>query len=566
MVSIAEIIRRHHDEILESWVAQAKRAASARGLTQPELTNMMPVYLALLAQHAPGAPDSASASARRRELIEGHIGWRLRQGFHIAEVAAEFALLGQCISRFWRDRSPTEQPAPEEIEWLYGELNHATTLVTDLFHEHMRDDEQTEKRYLRLLRSIANESLRTPEVSFKEQLRDVMLLVMEAMGAQTAALLLYEPHTNRLVTTASVGVGNGEFEQYVVSLGVSSFAGKTAEREEPTTISDVATTTLEVGDALRRSGIHGLLGVRLPPRFKLLGVIYVGTSEERTFTAREGRRLESLAEQLTLQLDNAQLYKDLLLQSEDLRVERDLRERFVSVLAHDLRGPLASVKAAAQLLLRQAEALGTRKDLASRIDRNVRRMDQMIRDLLDASRVQVGGQLPLRLDTCELDSVAREVLEELREVHGDRFILDADSGVRGCWSAEELGRALWNLAVNAIKYGAKDRPITLTVRRGPAGAWFSVHNEGPVISRENQAHLFEPFSRSHGSPTNEGWGLGLFLVQSCAQAHGGSVRVQSEASAGTTFTVELPWDARPYQYSVSEGTSQEGTAGAPLAY
>ncbi len=562
MASIAKIIERHHDEILELWREQAMKAASARELTRPELTNMIAFYLALLIQPAPGQPDRTSS--RRRELIEGHIGWRLRQGFHLAEVVAEFALLGQCISRFWSSLPPAEQPEPSEIEWLFAELHRASMIVTELFQEHMREDEQTEKRYLRLLRSISDEALRTPGTSPRERLKDTITLIMEAMGAQTAALLLYDAKTDQLVTTASVGAASGELERYVVSQEPPSFVGKTAKREEPMSISDAATTELDVGDVLRRSGIHGLLGVRLPPRFKLVGVMYVGISEERMFTAREGRRLESFAEQLTLHLDSAQLYKELLQRAEDLRIERDLREQFVSVLAHDLRGPLSSVKAAAQLLLRQPEELEKRRDLASRIDRNIQRMDQMIHDLLDASRVHVGRQLPLRLDTCELGAVAREVVEELRVLHGGRFVLDAGRGVRGIWSAEELRRALWNLAVNAVKYGARDKPITLTVEASPQGARVSVHNEGAGIPPEDQAHLFELFSRARSAPGSEGWGLGLFLVRACAEAHGGKVRVQSDAATGTTFTMELPWDSRPYQPQSPEASSQVADAGIAL--
>ncbi|MFL5350822.1 MAG: ATP-binding protein [Hyalangium sp.] len=562
MTSIAHLIESHHDKLLDLWREQAMKAASAHGLTKPELTNMMAGYISLLIPPAPGQPDRTSV--RRRELIEGHIGWRLRQGFHLAEVVAEFALLGQCVSRLWSSLPPAEQPEPAEIEWLFAELHRATVIVTELFQEHMREDEQTEKRYLRLLRSMSDGDLRTPDTSSQERLKDVMTLVMEAMGAQTAALLLYDAKTNQLVTIASVGAANGELEQYVASLGAASFAGKTAEREEPTSIPNAATTELEVGDVLRSSGIHGLLGVRLPPRFKLVGVMYVGISEERAFTAREGWRLESLAEQLTLHLDNAQLYKDLLQQAEDLRIERDLREQFVSLLAHDLRGPLTSVKAAAQLLLRRPEEPEKLRELASRIDRNIQRMDQMIRDLLDVSRIHVGGRLPLRLGACELGAVAREVVEELRVLHGGRFVLDVGHEVRGIWSAEELRRALWNLTVNAVKYGARDTPITLTVKGTPQGARASVHNEGEGIPLEEQAHLFELFSRARSASASEGWGLGLFLVRACAEAHGGKVRVQSDAATGTTFTLELPWDARPYQPRSYEASSQVEDAGASL--
>ena len=134
-------------------------------------------------------------------------------------------------------------------------------------------------------------------------------------------------------------------------------------------------------------------------------------------------------------------------------------------------------------------------------------------------------------------------------MHGERFVLTAEDGVRGIWSGEELRRALWNLATNAIKYGAPDKPVTITIKRTDAGAQASVHNDGCVLSREDQARLFEPFARTRSAQAGglRGWGLGLTLVHGCAEAHGGRVKVNSDAATGTTFTLELPLDARPYQ-------------------
>jgi signal transduction histidine kinase len=547
MASVEYFITQYTSDIIQAWTEQAGKAASARGLEQPAFVNIMPRYLATLPQAVSGQPDGIGR--RRRELLENHIGWRLRQGFDLAEVIEEFSLLGRCIARTWTARPSSEQPALTEVERLFAEINQAIVTVMELFQEHMQKEEQGEKRYIRLLHSMADEALRTPQQPLQEWLKKVMALIMEAMRAQTAAILLYERRADRLMTAASVGTAEQELERYASSLSPSSFTGKAAASEEPVSVPDVQTTELEVSEALRQSGIHALLGVRLPAHLELRGVIYVGLREARSFTSREIRRLESLGEQFATLLDNARLYADLRSQAEALRKERDLREQFVSVLAHELRGPLSSVRVAAQLLLRQPERMDERRDLASRIDKNITRLDMMIRDLLDASRLQAGGRLPLRLDTADLGAIAEEVVEEMRVLHGERFILQAESGVRGEWSAEELRRVLWNLLTNAVKYGAPDRPVTLRVQRIPEGARASVHNEGRSIPTEEQERIFELFSRSRhaGQGTQEGWGLGLFLVRGCAEAHGGHVSVRSEPGQGTTFTLELPLDSHPYQ-------------------
>ncbi|HTR51683.1 MAG TPA: HAMP domain-containing sensor histidine kinase, partial [Kofleriaceae bacterium] len=177
-------------------------------------------------------------------------------------------------------------------------------------------------------------------------------------------------------------------------------------------------------------------------------------------------------------------------------------------------------------------------------------------------RIRAGQPLPLRLTECDLTAIVLRVAEEARTQHGDRFVVDCEQDhVRGIWSEDQLQRALWNLVMNAVKYGAVDQPITLRVERGDGTAAVSVHNEGTPIPREDQATIFDaymrtPTARSSGSP---GWGLGLTLVRGAAEAHGGHVSVRSDAT-GTTFTIELPLDARPYQRDASDRARAVGSS------
>jgi signal transduction histidine kinase len=546
MANVAEFIRMHRAEILESWSRGAERVAAARGLSRPEFQNILPTYLLSLVD---AGDELGRFTGKRREHVETHFSSRLRQGFQLAQIVEEFALLGRCIAATWNAGERPTPPERAEIENLFEELHLASAAVTEMFTRHMLEDEQADKHYQRLIQTVAQEALQEDAPALRARLKEVLGLVMEAMAAQSAALLLYNPETENLELAASVGAADEEVEQYVSALDRSSFAGQVAAREESTSVWDAATTELKVSEALRRSGVHSLLGVRLPPRHKLLGIMYVGLAETRTFAAREIRRLEYLGVQLTLHLDNAKLYADLRDHIDRLHSERELRERFVSVLAHDLRGPLSAAKMGSRLLLDRPELLDERRELAVRIDRNIDRADGMIRDLLDANRVRAGERLPLRIDECDLSSVAREVYEELAVAYGERFVLRAEKPVLGFWSAEELRRALWNLATNAIKYGAADRPIAIVVTRTAQGAKATVHNWGTPISAEDQTKLFRPFSRTHAAQIGgqRGWGLGLTLVQGCVVAHGGRVEVESTPEGGTSFTLDLPLDARPFQ-------------------
>jgi signal transduction histidine kinase len=557
MARLAALLRQRHEDILNLWREEANRAASARGLSKPEFDNMLPRFLSAIADADLDALGKVTGD--RRKLIENHLASRLRQGFDLAEIVEELAILGRVVARQGEAVSPEARPTTEEIDLLFAELNAAATLIADMFREHMRKDEQGEKRYMRLLQQIASSALESGAHPLRKRLREVIELIMEAMDAQSAALLLFDLQSGKLITAASAGDAGDALEQHAMTLDPLSFASHVATHEETPAAVDAITMELKVSDTLRRGGIHSLLAVPFPPRRRLMGVLYIGLIEERPFSPRELGRLGALGSALTVHLDNAKLFADLQATIESLKLERDLRETFVSVLAHDLRGPLASAKMNAQILARHPEKLDDRRELAAKISRNIDRTDRMIRDLLDVSRVRAGERLPLRLKDCDLGVVAREVVEELSAIHGDHFVLEDEHDVRGIWSAEELHRALWNLATNALKYGALDRPITIVVKRSPGWAEASVHNHGSVIAKEEQLGLFQPFVRTREaqSGTRRGWGLGLTLVRACAESHGGNVEIQSDAVSGTKFTLSLPLDARPYQTHIESLTDEK---------
>ncbi|AUX20539.1 histidine kinase [Sorangium cellulosum] len=544
MRTIKQILSAHEPEIFESWTNEANRAAAARGLTRPELTNMMLEYVRSLAR----GWDGEEVRRERAELIESHLSSRLRAGFRLDETIEEFAILGRAILRACAVSATEARPSPEEIERLFAEIQDASVLVTQAYRQHLQDDAQTEKRYLRLLHAPFLEPLGSEAPLSSERLRKALDVVMESVGADTAALLLHDAGTGNLVMVASVGLAEEPLVEYARTVDASSFAGAVALRGQPMSIRDVETTSLDVPDGLRDSGIHSLLGVRLPAHRALLGIVYVGLCEKRPFTPQEIRRIQAIGERLALLIDNARLYEDLLGQLDAVRAERELREQFVSVLAHDLRGPLSAARMAATLLAARPDADGTH--VARRVEvvvRNLDRADRMVIDLLDVARIHAGRRLSLTLEECDLGEIGRELVNELAVEHPGRLALHADEGARGIWGASELRRALWNLVSNALKYGAQDAPITVSILKRGDGVEARVHNEGAPISSEAQETMFEPFTRAAGERGAHGWGLGLMLVRACAEAHGGSVHVDTAPDRGTTFTLRLPADARPAQ-------------------
>jgi signal transduction histidine kinase len=230
----------------------------------------------------------------------------------------------------------------------------------------------------------------------------------------------------------------------------------------------------------------------------------------------------------------------------ELRGEREMHERFVAMLSHDLRTPLAAAQMGAHLVARKAAGDPAIQRLASRIVENTERADQMIRDLLDVNRIRAGQALPIEPAPCRLGHLLSEVLDELRTIHGDRFVLRAHPEVEGVWSCGAVRRVVENLCNNAIKYGAPSRPVTVSFGAFGGSAWIEVHNAGVPIPAEDLPHLFDAFRRTANAERGgqRGWGLGLALIKGIAEAHGGGVRVESSAERGTSFRVVLPLDAR----------------------
>ena len=233
---------------------------------------------------------------------------------------------------------------------------------------------------------------------------------------------------------------------------------------------------------------------------------------------------------------------------EMLELERDVRERVVAALTHDLRTPLAAAKISAQLLTRKVPSEELLHRVANRIASNINRADNMIQDILDASQIKAGEKVSLNIDKHELKGIMNSTTEDLINIHGNRIILSDSDDVHGYWDASALKRMTENLVNNAVKYGKDTSPITIHLKSLKDSIVIAVHNEGTPIADQDQKAIFEPYQRTNSAHTGnqKGWGLGLTLVRGFAEAHGGKAIVRSSINEGTTFSIIIPLDSRNY--------------------
>jgi signal transduction histidine kinase len=227
------------------------------------------------------------------------------------------------------------------------------------------------------------------------------------------------------------------------------------------------------------------------------------------------------------------------------------QERLVAVVSHDLRNPLNAITVTAEHLQRGSVTERQAKAL-SRIVTSTLRMQGMVRELLDYARARHASGIPVQPRPVRLGEICRGALEEVQAAHASRTVLLELSGDDSAsLDPARVEQVVCNLVTNALKHGAADAPVRVSVTGDAASVRLDVTNEGEPIPQQLQPVLFDAFR--HGD-ANGSVGLGLFIVREIARAHGGSVTMRSDG-LGTTFTVILPKGA----------ATAPGTAAASLA-
>lgn len=227
---------------------------------------------------------------------------------------------------------------------------------------------------------------------------------------------------------------------------------------------------------------------------------------------------------------------------EALRHQLGFAQMLVGVVSHDLRNPLNVIMLNTALLERGGALPPAAAASVVRIKSAGQRAMRLIRDLLDFTQARMGQGLPVTPAATDLHATVAQALDEVRQTHPGREIaLECDGDGAGIWDPDRIAQMLTNLVVNALAYGSPDRPVTVRVGGDAQQVALSVHNHGEPIAAELRDELFEPLRRgdpARGVPGNIG--LGLFIVDQIARAHGGSVTLRSDVGDGTTFVVTLP--------------------------
>jgi signal transduction histidine kinase len=303
--------------------------------------------------------------------------------------------------------------------------------------------------------------------------------------------------------------------------------------------------------ALAEWGARSFVSLPIISRSEVIGSLLLLGRAHRRFSAAELAFLESAASQIALSIENARLYQHTRALLEEVERSNQLKDEFISIASHELRTPLTAVRGYSEMLLRRVRTQPDREADVRALETiylQVDRMNRLIGDLLDASRI-TSGHLDLRPQRIDLVALVRHTVEQqqpLTTQHAFHFSA-APPVIMALVDGGRLEQVILNLLNNAVKYSPHGGPVEVSVSgEGAPDAGqvrITVRDHGIGVPPESVPYLFTRFYRAENArqARSSGLGIGLYVSHQIVRAHGGDIRVASPPGAGSTFTLELPW-------------------------
>lgn len=315
---------------------------------------------------------------------------------------------------------------------------------------------------------------------------------------------------------------------------------------------------------INRDGMEALFdkyrarrGLFTPLTFRggLVGTMALGRAASAPYSDGDARFVEALAARASLALENARLVEMAQRDADEARRARAaaeaagrVKDEFLATLSHELRTPLNAILGWAHMLRDSTLPPDRQRTAVETIVRNAQSQEQLIADILDVQRIMT-GKVRLNLRTADLAQVVRaaaETVQPTADAKGVRLqlLLDLDvPPVAG--DPERLQQVVWNLLSNAIKFAPSQGRVQVHLTATDEECVLVVEDNGPGIAPDFMPHMFERFRQADSSTTraHRGLGLGLAIVRSLVEMHGGSVSAANAGTAGATgavFTIRLP--------------------------
>jgi signal transduction histidine kinase len=295
-------------------------------------------------------------------------------------------------------------------------------------------------------------------------------------------------------------------------------------------------------------GLQSRLLAPLPVGPRTIGMLGLVRAEQDAFSPEEIELVAVLGRLVATAVQNIRAYEAERTTADELRRLSALRADFVSLVSHELRSPMAAVIGAARTLQERWRELSAeqRQSFLELIGDETSRLADLIGDVLDTSRIEA-GTFSFTFSDVDLAELMRDVVAAADLAQDEVRVTAQVNGtlprVRG--DRIRLRQVVQNLVDNAVKYSPTGAEVRVTAATDDAHVQVAVEDTGPGIPLADQKVIFDKFGRAAvDGGTKPGTGLGLFIARSIAEAHGGSLDVDSAPAQGSVFTLELPLSPR----------------------
>ena len=387
--------------------------------------------------------------------------------------------------------------------------------------------------------------LLTSADSLEDVVSESIRIVTDSIECEKAAVLLYDDETDSLVAHRPVhGLKDAEIEKLRISMVEPSLGGTVFRTSSPMSSNDVE------NDAWVGSGIRAvleastLMAVPLTTGRKPIGILIAVNASSGGFTDDDERFLSVLGSQVGNVIDAIRARESERALMAELRELDRTRADFISMLAHELRGPMTTVMGFGYTLRDSGDKLSEEKKLhvVSTMVRETERLSRMVTDLLDLSRMEA-GTLKYEVEPIEVKDFAESLLETHTSLRAEHFLeIDIPDGLpKVVADRDRLHQVFMNLLTNATRYSAAGTTITLRAENDERAVKVIVADQGIGIQKEDADRIFEKFAMlPKPSWVKKGTGLGLFITKTMVEAMGGRIWVASEAGKGSKFVFTLP--------------------------
>ncbi|MCX7683139.1 MAG: GAF domain-containing sensor histidine kinase [Anaerolineae bacterium] len=388
-----------------------------------------------------------------------------------------------------------------------------------------------EKRIARLERLIEISSALNSTLNLRPLLHRIVLAAQELTDTEACSILLVDRKSGQLYFEEATNLPG--IHSIIVPME-GSVAGWVVKNSQPLIVPDARSDPRfdfsDKADKLSSFTTRSILAVPMITRGTVIGVLEaINKRNGAEFTEEDVELLTVLGNHAAIAVQNA-----LLFHQSDLIAE----------IVHEMRTPLNSIIAYADLMQRPAISREQCAQFAEIIRSEAERISKMASNFLDLARLQ-SGRASLARDPVDLNTVIHLSINVIKPQADEKGILIAlDTPERlppVIGDAQRLHQALLNLLSNAVKYSPQGSQVTVRVRHEEGVLAVSVSDRGPGIPLEALPNIFERFYRVPGTEKHiMGTGLGLTITQQIIEAHGGEITVESELGKGTTFTFTLP--------------------------